>query len=160
MTEWTTLLQHDDYLGIKKHLKTGGDLKQRTESGESVLAMALRLRCSDEVLELLCEFGASLYDFDDEGVSVFDNAITYNSVMMVKKILDNGIDVNATRRGSGFTPLMAAVCYNRRAIVEMLLGAGADPRGTDNKGLDSLDYARRTHRKSMIPLLEAADHPE
>jgi len=154
MSNWSTLLQSDDYLGIKKHLKNGADVNEKSEHGESVIAQALRLRCSPEVLELLTASGADLFDADEEGVSVFDVAITYNNAEMVRRIIAEGIDVNETRRQSGFTPLMAAVCYNRKAIVELLLAHGADRSLRDRQGLTGADYARKTHRKQMLELLE------
>lgn len=155
MNEWMVLLQNDDYLGVKKHLKSGADVNSRNEQGESVLAIALRLHCDDELLSLLIEEGADLFDTDHEGVSIFDVAITYNNLMMVQTILDIGIDVNQTSRQSGFNALMAAVCYNRKEIVKMLLEHGADKTLTDAKGLDCRDYARKTHRKKMLELLDA-----
>lgn len=153
MSNWSTLLQSDDYLGIKKYLKNGADVNEKSEHGESVIAQALRLRCNEEVLDLLVESGADLFDADEEGVSVFDVAITYNNPDMVKRIIDAGVDVNETRRNSGFTPLMAAVCYNRSAIVELLLKHGADTALRDKLGLTGADYARKTHRKKMLELL-------
>ena len=153
MSNWSALLQSDDYLGVKKHLKMGADVNEKSEHGESVISQALRLRCSDELLELLVEAGADLFDADEEGVSVFDVAITYNNPKMVQRIIDAGIDVNETRRTSGFTPLMAAVCYNRKTIVEPLLDHGADKGLRDNLGLTGADYARKTHRKQMLGLL-------
>ena len=153
MSNWAALLQSDDYLGIKKYLKNGADVNEKSETGESVLAQALRLRCGDETLALLAESGADLFDADEEGVSVFDAAITYNSPAMVKRIIDAGVDVNETRRVSGFTPLMAAVCYNRKSIVALLLEHGADKTLKDRMGLNSADYARKTHRKQMLELL-------
>lgn len=154
MSHWSTLLHSNDYLGLKKHLKNGADVNEKGEQGESVLSQAIRLRCDEELLELLVDAGADLFDVDEEGVSVFDVAVTYNNPMMVKRIIDAGIDVNETRRNSGFTPLMAAVCYNRREIVELLLDNGADKSLRDRLGLTGADYAKKTHRKQMLKLLE------
>jgi len=153
MSNWSALLQSDDYLGVKKYLKNGADVNEKNETGESVIAQALHLRCSNELLDLLVEAGADIFDADNEGVSVFDVAITYNNPQMVKRIIDAGIDVNETRRNSGFTPLMAAVCYNRKEIVTMLLDHGADKTRRDRQGLTGADYARKTHRKQMLELL-------
>lgn len=153
MGNWSTLLQSNDYLGLKKHIKNGADVNEKGEHGESVLSHAIRLRCNEEIMELLVESGADLFDVDDEGVSVFDAAITYNSPLMVRRIIAAGVDVNETRRNSGFTPLMAAVCYNRREIVEMLLKSGADKTLRDRLGLTGADYAKKTHRKQMLKLL-------
>jgi len=153
MSSWTALLQSDDYLGVKKSLKNGADVNEKNESGESVIAQAIRLRCGNELIELLVEAGADLFDTDNEGVSVFDEAITYNNPEMVRRIIDAGVDVNETHRSSGFTPLMAAVCYNRKSIVTLLLDHGADKSQRDRRGLSSADYARKTHRKQMLELL-------
>ena len=73
---------------------------------------------------------------------------------MTKKLLESGIDVNFTRRRSKFTPLMGAVCYGRKEIAKLLLENGADKEAVDSKGLDPLTFAKKTHRKSMIELLE------
>ena len=153
MSNWATLLHSDDYLGVKKYIKNGADVNEKNDTGESVIAQALHLRCSDELIDLLVEAGADLFDADNEGVSIFDVAITYNNPRMVRRIIDAGVDVNETRRNSGFTPLMAAVCYNRKEIVTMLLEHGADKSLRDRQGLTGADYAKKTHRKQMLELL-------
>ena len=157
MSSWSALLQSDDYLGVKKYLKTGADVNEKSEHGESVVAQALHLRCDEAILELLVEAGADLFDADNEGVSVFDVAITYNNFKMVRRIIDAGVDVNENRRGSGFTPLMAAVCYKRGDIVALLLENGADKTLKDKLGLTGADYARKTHRKKMLSMLGEED---
>jgi ankyrin repeat protein len=154
MSEWVSFLQDNDYLGVKKHLKNGADVNESNESGESVLAVALRNRCDDDIIDLLVENGADLDDFNEDGVSILDYAIMYNKIELTKKILDAGIDVNFTRRNSRFTPLMGAICYGRREIALMLLEKGAKKDDLDTKGLDALGFAKKTHKKSMIELLE------
>lgn len=154
MTKWLSILQENDYLAAKKLIKDGADLNDRTEAGESVLAYALKSKCDQDMLELLIENGADLFYTDDEGVSIFDFAITYNNTYVIRLLLEKGIDVNETSRRSGFTALMAAVCYGRSAIVKMLLDAGADIHAVDSKGLNAMAFAKKMHKKSMIELLE------
>ncbi|WP_345978156.1 ankyrin repeat domain-containing protein [Sulfurimonas sp. HSL3-7] len=154
MTKWLSILQDNDYLAAKKLIKDGADLNDRTEAGESVLAYALKCKCDQDMLELLIESGADIFYKDDEGVSIFDFAITYNNMYVIKLLLDKGIDVNETSRRSGFTALMAAVCYGRNTVVKMLLDAGADVHAADSKGLTALAFAKKMHKKSMIELLE------
>ncbi|MDD2358768.1 MAG: ankyrin repeat domain-containing protein [Thiovulaceae bacterium] len=154
MNEWIKLLQASDYLGIKKYLKNGAEINEYNESGESVLALALRYRCDDEIISILLDNGADLDDFNEDGVSILDYAIMYNRADLVTKILESGVDVNFTRRHSKFTPLMGAVCYGRKEIVKMLLANGADKSAIDTKGLNALEFAKKTHKKSMIELLE------
>ena len=154
MTKWISILQNNDYMAAKKHIKEGAKLNSRTESGESVLAYALKSRVDQDLLELLIENGADLFYTDDEGVSIFDFAITYNNLFMINLLLEKGKDVNDITRKSGFTPLMAAVCYGRYDIFKVLLDAGADISAIDNKGLSALDFAKKMHKKTMIKLLE------
>ena len=131
MTKWIGLLQEDDYIGVKQYLKEGADVNDHNENDESVLAYAIKCKCDDDLIDLLIENGADTDDFDHEGVSVFDYAITYNNIPLVKKMIADGIDVNHTNRKSRFTPLMAAVCYGRGEIVSMLLEHGADKNTMD-----------------------------
>ncbi len=153
MNRWTELLQANDYLGIKKHIKEGGDVNDHNDAEESVLAMAIKYKCDKEIIDLLIEKGADTDDFDDEGVSIFDYAITYNNVELAKALIESGRDVNLTRRRSGFTPLMAAVCYGRGEILELLLQNGADISAVDSKGLSAADFARKMHKKKILERL-------
>lgn len=154
MNDWIVLLQNDDTIGIKKHIASGALIDIKSEQDESLLCIALRLRCSDETLSILVESGASLFDRDLEGVNVLEVAITYNNYFIASKAIEAGIDVSSTERFSGFTPLMAAVCYNRSDLVELLLRHGADCGMRDRLGLDAVAYAKKTHRKNMLKLLE------
>ena len=154
MTKWISILQNNDYLAAKKHIKEGGKLNARTEAGESVLAYALKSRVDEDMLKLLIENGADLFYTDDEGVSIMDFAVTYNNLFMIHLLLEKGKDVNDIGRKSGFTPLMAAVCYGRYEIFRVLLDAGADIHAVEKKGMTALDFAKKMRKKSMIKLLE------
>ena len=154
MNKWLELLKSDDYLGIKKYIKSGADLQETNEAGESVLACALRAGCSIDTLMLLIESGADIFDFDDEGVSIFDMAITYDNIHMVSYLIEQGKDVNKTTRKSGFTALMAAACYGRVEIAKMLLEKGADQHAKDSKGFTAIDFARKMNKKSVLELLD------
>jgi ankyrin repeat protein len=154
MNKWLELLRNNDYLGIKKYLRDGGDITQTNDVGEGVLACALRAGCDMETLMLLVENGADIFHTDDEGVSVFDIAITYDNLEFVKYLVAQGRDVNKTSRKSGFTPLMAAACYGRIEIVQYLLEQGADQLAQDTKGFTAIDFARKMNKKSILALLD------
>jgi len=154
MNEWLELLKNDDYLGIKQYLKNGAEISKKNEVGESVLACALRAKCSHETILLLIQNGANIFDVDDEGVSVFDMAITYDNMKMVKYLIENGKDVNDTTRKSGFTALMGASCYGRVEIAQLLLENGADINVQDIKGFKAVDFARKMNKKSILTLLD------
>jgi ankyrin repeat protein len=154
MNKWISILQNNDYLAAKQHIKNSGNMNTRTESGESVLAYALKSRVDQDMLELLLDNGADLFYHDDEGVSILDFAVTYNNMFMIDRLLHEGKDVNEVTRKSGFTPLMAAVCYGRYEIFSRLLEAGADIKAAEHKGMTALDFARKMRKSSMIKRLE------
>ena len=154
MNTWLELLRTDDYLGIKQYLKKGADISETNEAGESVLACALRAGCERETLILLIENGADIFAVDDEGVSVFDIAITYDNADMVNYLIEQGKDVNETTRKSGFTALMGAACYGRTKITKILLEKGADQNAKDAKGFSAVDFARKMNKKSILALFD------
>ena len=154
MYTWLELLKNNDYIGIKKYLKDGADLEETNEAGESVLACALRARCDMDLLMLLIENGADIFDFDEEGVSILDMAITYDNIEIVNYLISKGVNINHTNRKSGFTSLMAAACYGRVEIVKILLANGVNKDVKDSKGFSAIDFARKMNKKSILELLD------
>lgn len=154
MQKWIEFLKNNDYLNIKKLIKCGEDINETNETGESVLALAIRSYCDFELLMLLTQNGADIYDFDDEGVSIFDMAVTYNNLEMVQYLLNQGYDTNKVTRRSGFTPLMAAACYGRVGIVKLLIENGANQNAVDSKGFRAVDFARKMNKKSVLAILD------
>jgi len=157
MEEWITLLKANDYLGIKKHLKSGGNPNEVEENGESVICFALRYHCDEEIIDLLIENGADVNHTDNEGVSVFDVAVTYNNLTLIERLITSGFDVNHPTRQSGFTPLMGAVCYGRTEVIKKLLELGVDVHARDAYGLNAIDFARKMHKKSILDLLQGEE---
>lgn len=151
---WVQFLKDNDFIGVKKYIKDGADVNEENENGESVLAMSLRYGCDTDLIMLLIESGADKHDFDEEGVSIFDMAVTYGNMDMVKYFIDEGIDVNATNRRSGFTPLMAAACYGRTEVAKLLIQNGANKDAVDSKGISVVDFARKMNKKSILELLD------
>jgi len=154
MNTWIEYLKNNDYLAVKKYIRDGADVNECNENEESVLAMSLRYKCDKELIMLLIESGADVNDFDEEGVGIFDMAVTYNNIEMVKYFISNGIDVNVTKRRSGFTPLMAAACYGRVEMAKLLIENGANRDAVDVKGISVIDFARKMNKKSILALLD------
>jgi len=153
MNKWLELLKNDDYIGVKKYIKDGADLEETNDIGESILACGIHAKCDFDLLMLLIENGADIYDFDEEGVSIFDMAIAYDNLEMVNFIIKKGIDVNKTMRRSGFTALMAAACYGRVEIIQKLIEQGVDKYALDSKGFTAIDFARKMNKKSVLEIL-------
>ena len=154
MNKWLEFLKNNDFISVKKYIRDGADVNDANESGESVLACALRFGCDIDLLMMLIESDADIFDYDDEGVSIFDMAITYNNIEIVEYIIDKGIDVNFTNRRSRFTPLMAAASYGRAEIASILLKNGANKDSLEEKGFSATDFARKMHKKSVLKILE------
>lgn len=154
MDKWIELLKNNNIINIKKYLKDGADINEANEGGESVLAMSLRYGCDLDLIMFLIENKADIYDFDNNGVTIFDMAISYNNIEIVKYFILNGIDVNETKRKSRFTPLMAAACYGRVEIAKMLIENGADKNAVDSKGISVIDFARKMNKRSILSLLD------
>lgn len=154
MEIWTQLLKENNYLGIKQYLKNGGDPNEEEENGESVICFALRYHCDEDVLNLLIDNGADLQHIDNEGVSVFDVAVTYNNLSIIERLINAGFDIHTATRNSGFTPLMGAVCYGRVEVIKKLLAMGVDLDARDSHGLSALDFARKMHKKTILELLQ------
>ncbi len=153
MNKWIEFLKKNDLIGIKKYIKDGADINEANESGESVLASSLRYRCDFDLVMLLIDNSADIFDFDEEGVSIFDMAVTYDNIEVVKYLISQGVDVNTTQRKSKFTPLMAAVCYGRVDMVEFLIEQGANIKAVDAKGISVIDFARKMNKKTILNLL-------
>jgi len=154
MNKWLEFLKNNDFIGIKKYIKENADVNDTNDSEESVLALAMRYRCDFDLVMLLVNAKADIYDFDEEGVSIFEMAITYDNLDMVKYIIDKGIDVNSTHRKSRFTPLMTAACYGRIDIAKLLIENGANKNAIDSKGISVIDFARKMNKKSILNLLD------
>lgn len=155
MEKWIELLKANNFLGVKQYLKNGGNPNEVEENGESVLCFALRYHCDQEIFDILIDSGADLYQTDDEGVSVFDVAVTYNNLFLIERLIADGFDVNVSTRRSGFTPLMGAVCYGRHEVIQKLLDMGVDVVVRDGQGLNALDFARKMRKTSILNLLTA-----
>ena len=152
MNQWIDVLKKNSINDLKKLIKNGEDLNDKNESGESVLVYALRNHCDYSILMELVKNGSDIYAVDEGGVSVFEMAITYNNIKMVEYFLNKEIDVNKTKRKSGFTPLMCASCYGRSEIVKILLDNGANKDARDSKGISATDFARKMNKKSVLKL--------
>ncbi len=154
MNRWLEYFRNNDYISVKKYIRDGGDMDDTNDVGESILACAIRARCDFDLLMLLVENGADAFDFDEEGVSIFDIAITYDNIEMVEYLVEQGIEVNKTNRRSGFTPLMAAACYGRIEIAKILINCDADQTASDSKGFTAADFARKMNKKSILKILD------
>ena len=157
MQVWQEILKNNDFIRVKQYLRSGVNPNQTNENNESVLMLAIQYRCDDEILKLLIKNNANLLHKDNYGVNIFDMAIEYNLIWLVRQLVESKLyEPNTTTRGSGFTPLMCAASYGRTEILTYLLQEGADKNTEDIKGFKAIDFAKKLNKKHIISIL---NHP-
>ncbi|SMC08322.1 ankyrin repeat domain-containing protein [Nitratiruptor tergarcus] len=149
-------IKRDSLAGVKKACKEIDNINAiRTESGDSVLRSAIKNKVSLEVFVFLVEQGADIYEIDEEGVGLIDDAIKKGRLDIVKFLVESGIDPNTTKRKSGFTPLMAAMAYGDEAITRYLVEeCNVDTEVLDTFEKSARDYAKMTGYEHLIDILE------
>ncbi len=146
----------DSVAGVKRALQSIEDINAlRTEGGDSPLRVAIKSRASLELIEVLVDAGADIFEVDEEGVGLIDDAIKKGRLDVVRFLVEHGIDPNTTKRKSGFTPLMAAMAYGDEPIARYLVKeckVDVDVRDTFEKS--AADYAKMTGYKDLLRILD------
>jgi len=164
MEELIETIENDSIVKLKALCKAGLDLTQPVDAGLEygledpdympVLFFAIRKHASLEFIKVLLENGLNITDVDDDGLSAIDIAIKFKREDVVNFCLENGMDINATSRKSGITPVVLASCFNNIEMVELLLKHGADINALDNNGMSAKDYAKKLGQKKMVVFLD------
>jgi uncharacterized protein len=105
--------------------------------------------------------GANIEATDKNGVTALHHAVRFRSPTAVKTLIEHGANVNQACRRNGSTPLHRAVTQTgapgtagraqaARAIIKILLAAGADPSITNKLGKRPADYATDETIKSLL----------
>jgi len=75
-------------------------------------------------------------------VSPLCNAVITGNIEEVKRLLNNGVDVNA--KSNGMMPIHYAAKYNRVEIIKTLITAGSEIHKPCDKGYTALRHAQKT----------------
>jgi tankyrase len=105
--------------------------------------------------------GVNVHAADKNGVTALHHAVRFRSPAAVKALVENGANVNQACRRNGSTPLHRAVTQTgapgtagkdgaAKAIIELLMAAGADPSITNKLGKAPADYVTDETIKSLI----------
>jgi len=149
-------IKRDNLVAIKELLRKIEDINSiKNENGDSVLRIAIKSGASLELFIELVEAGADIFEVDEEGVGLIDDAIKKGRLDIVRYLVEQGIDPNTTKRKSGFTPLMAAMAYGDEPITKFLIQeCKVDPTIKDTFDKTAADYAKMTGYKHLIKYLE------
>jgi len=164
MEELIETIENDNIVKMKALCRSGIDLSLPIDAGLEygledpdympVLFFAIRKHASIEFIEVLLENGVNIKDVDDDGLSAIDIAIKFKREDVVNFCVEKGMDINATSRKSGITPILLASCFNNVSMVELLLKHGAKINAQDSNGMSAKDYAKKLGQKKMIAFLD------
>jgi len=133
---------------VKEYLTRGYNVNHEQEK-DSLLMMA-SLRGNLDIVKLLIQYKANVNYRDKWGTSALFNATTLcSSPEVVKILLENGADVNASAIDK-ITPLSMAVANGNVAIVKLLLQYKADVNIRNINGGTALSEA--INRAETIPV--------
>lgn len=110
------------------------------------------------VLSDLLDNGVPVDLTDDDGVTLLGWAVIANRIDIARLLVARGAKVNRVDK-KGITPLLyaASIDFGDSQMVDLLLGAGADPNARTKEGLTALDLARRYKHADLIARLNAPD---
>jgi len=153
MQELISAILKNDYIQIKKLLKTDIDINQPLdmEDDDNIFFFAIKHKVDVDILKLLIENGLDLNYQNPQGIGIFDEALNYDDLEFIKYLVEEkGLNPLVTNRKSGFTPIMQVSSYGYLDIVKYLLSKGADIEERDRFGFSAKDYARKLGQVSVL----------
>jgi ankyrin repeat protein len=128
---------------IRKAIKNGADVNERTISGKTVLMWSVVINQNPEIISILVKEGADVNAKAEDGFTALIASAMHNKDLEIMKILIKaGADINA-RADYGLTALMVAAGYNKNPeVITVLLKAGANAKIKSKGGKTAFDYAK------------------
>jgi len=124
-------------LAVKELLAHKG---HHTDSVRWALCLAARYGRTPSVKALLEYDDPDVFSYDSPKEKALMIAIEKNHTNVVKALISHGADVSKID-GNQFSPLMWASMHSDVTMVELLLGAGADPTLANSRGMTPLHCA-------------------
>ena len=153
---WTALMSASAYEKIDVvdiFLATGQcDVNLKTNWGETALTHVV-FNGNLGIIDRLILHGANYYYInDDNGANLLHYATNnkyVNNIDVLQRILSLDLDVNH-QNNNGWTPLMFAVKFDKKEMVEILLDYGADPQIENNDGNIASDMTDDSEIKNLF----------
>jgi uncharacterized protein len=136
---------------IEISIEQVGDVDRETLNSQ--LFTSIKASQAGAVKELI-ERGADMAAHDDEGVSVFCNAVYYLPIETLEYVLQKGAHINESCR-DGLFPLKVAAIRGDLTIINFLLSKGANINAQDDNGNSALMEASVYGHEEVVRLLMA-----
>ncbi|XP_067648837.1 serine/threonine-protein phosphatase 6 regulatory ankyrin repeat subunit C-like [Haliotis asinina] len=125
------------------------DINSRGKGGKTPL-MAAALWGYTDIGLFLVSMGANVSQVDDVGNNVMHWGCKYGRLDLIESVISQGsVDINS-RGMHGKTPLMNAVFYGKRKVVDLLVSQGGLTHLVDDKGENILHLASLSGRMEMV----------
>jgi N-acyl-D-amino-acid deacylase len=156
------MLAARDLEKVKLLLDRGADVNARASTGISPLMVAARYRGNSDVVRLMLKKGAKVNS--DKGVEVRNDAsalffaVMAGDIQMLAALLDAGGRLQDRMKVLGnivTSPLAFATFEDDAALVDYLIGKGADPNELDNDGMSILGSATIGNHAATVQVLLA-----
>ncbi|MCU7959488.1 MAG: ankyrin repeat domain-containing protein [gamma proteobacterium symbiont of Bathyaustriella thionipta] len=136
------LVRDKDKAGIDAYIKSGRDLELKDNWGRSALFWALWHQQYDMFYDLL-DAKSDPDTVDENGISLFYQAVVLGKYAVAKRILESGADIDALN-GKSYpqTALHYCVLQNNSECVRFLLEQGANPYLEDSFGYNVFERVR------------------
>lgn len=128
----------------------GANINYCNKEGDNALLFLSRRPDSEDLIKYLLDNDVDVDQVNEDGYTALMVAISYGNEDIVKLLVKNGADVNATTSVIGDTPVLISVCSTaystvcskrNLSITEYLLENGADIMARNNNNLGMIDIA-------------------
>ncbi|KAH9489576.1 hypothetical protein Btru_037248 [Bulinus truncatus] len=132
---------------VKCIVRAGADVNCKNHNGETALDVAVRLK-NNEIIKELLDAGADIKSSDLPDIFVHA-AGSENTLELLRKLIQLGVDIDSKSCYGGITALMNSVIHSREENYNFLLLNGVDVNVIDSDGNTAI-LMRSKKEKKMV----------
>lgn len=141
------------YSIVENMLKSGADVNEETQDGQTPLLRAAVYSDDSKILKLLLEYGAKVNIRDDIGRTPLMAAVIGNKIDNVKLLLDYGANVNSFILETKETPIILGCMWADKKVVELLVEHNANINAQNTNGYNALMVAIECGKYDIVEFL-------
>ncbi|KAI1171883.1 ankyrin repeat-containing domain protein [Nemania sp. FL0916] len=140
---------------VRALLSAGAGVNEVDLSGYTALHWAVPSKSKESLacVDALLHAGANINAMARDGYSIMHCVAEYNQVVIGRRLIAAGADVNPANPISGSTPMHRAAYYNSVDMIRCLYDAGANLESENNGKVTPLFYAIERGAKEALALL-------